>query len=224
MPPTTMPIVSPVPSTLVAPPTLRTYPAPANNYVSSSLLPLALRRLSLKPNSQSGRPHESVSDELGAIIDVAIDSFNQSSSWEEFVSKSRHTCVIAPGVQHIDHPAATILHQYKKFLVTVIMKTAQWPAAKIDNTIKRGPHKSVLKELLFLWQEFAAMMRKGQSTVLPDPTLSRNLKGIRISPVGIVPQRNRRPHTIVDYSLYDVNDDTAPIAPGQSMQFGRALH
>jgi hypothetical protein len=34
----------------------------------------------------------------------------------------------------------------------------------------------------------------------------------------------RRPRTIVDYSLYDVSDDTEPISPGQSMQFGRAQH
>jgi hypothetical protein len=67
------------------------------------------------------------------------------------------------------------------------------------------------------------MMRKDQWTVLPVP-LARKLKGIRISPVGIVPQRDCRPRTIVDYSFYDVNDDNAPIAPGQPMQFGCALH
>jgi hypothetical protein len=103
------------------------------------------------------------------------------------------------------------------------MKTAQLPTAKIDSTIKRGPHKSALKELLFLWQEFAAMMRKGQWTVLPA-SLARKLKGIRISPVDIVPQRDRRPRTIVDYSFYAVNDDTLPIAPCQSMQFVHALN
>jgi hypothetical protein len=66
-------------------------------------------------------------------------------------------------------------------------------------------------------------MRKGQWIVLPA-LLAQKIKGIRIRPIGIVPQRDRRPRTIVDYSFYDVNDDTAPIAPGQSMQFGRALH
>jgi hypothetical protein len=66
-----------------------------------------------------------MSDELGMFIDVAVDSFNQSSSREEFVSKSCHTCDIAPGVQQIEHTAATILHQYKKRGVPVITKTAQ---------------------------------------------------------------------------------------------------
>jgi hypothetical protein len=67
------------------------------------------------------------------------------------------------------------------------------------------------------------MMRKGQWIVLPA-SLARKLKGIRISPVGIVAQHDRHPRTIVDYSLYDVNYGTSPIAPGQSMQFGCALY
>jgi hypothetical protein len=103
------------------------------------------------------------------------------------------------------------------------MNTAQWTAAKIDGTIKRRPHKTFLKELLFIRQDFSAMMRKGQWTVLPA-SVARKLKEMRIFPVDIVPQRDHRPRMIVDYSLYDVNDDTARIATGQSMQFGRALH
>jgi hypothetical protein len=153
-------------------------------------------RLSLTPNSQSVRPHQGVSDELSMLVDVAVSLFNQYSSWEEFVSKSCHTCAIAPDVKHIDHPAAIILHQYKKSGVPVIMKTVNWPATKIDSTINRGPHKSPLKELLFLWQEFAAMMRKGQWTVLPA-SMAQKLKGMRISPVGIGPQRDRGPRTII---------------------------
>jgi hypothetical protein len=105
-----MPRISPVPSDPVVPPTLRTHPAPANH--------------SGFTKSQSVRPYECVSDELGMLINVAVDSFNKSSSWEEFVSKSCHTCDIAPGVQHIDNPSATILHQYKTRGVPVIMNTA----------------------------------------------------------------------------------------------------
>jgi hypothetical protein len=107
-------------------------------------------------------------------------------------SKSRHTCDIAPGVQHIDHPAATILHQSKKHGVPVTTKTSQWPIAKIDSTIKRGPHKLDFKDLLFLRLEFSAMMREGQWTVFPA-SLARKLKGIRIIPNGIVPQRDSSP-------------------------------
>jgi hypothetical protein len=40
----------------------------------------------------------------------------------------------------------------------------------------------------------------------------------------VVPQRDRRPRTIVDYTFSFVNAETAPLAPLGSMQFGHALH
>jgi hypothetical protein len=40
----------------------------------------------------------------------------------------------------------------------------------------------------------------------------------------VVPQCDRFPHTIVDYSGYNVNDDTAHVAPHEYMQFGITLH
>jgi hypothetical protein len=46
---------------------------------------------------------------------------------------------------------------------------------------------------------------------------------LRISPMGVVPQKDRRPRTIVDYSYSGVNQATLSIAPNESMQFGRAL-
>jgi hypothetical protein len=42
--------------------------------------------------------------------------------------------------------------------------------------------------------------------------------------MGVVPQRDRRPRTIVDYTFSFVNAETAPLAPRESMQFGHALH
>jgi hypothetical protein len=47
---------------------------------------------------------------------------------------------------------------------------------------------------------------------------------LRLNPLGVVPQRDRRPRTICDYSFFAVNLDTVPVAPQESMQFGRALH
>jgi hypothetical protein len=85
--------------------------------------------------------------------------------------------------------------------------------------MKRSSHKSALQERLFLRQEFAAIMRKGQWTLLPA-SLARKLKGLCISPIGVVLQRDHHPRTIMDYSFYNVNDDTALVAPNESMQFG----
>jgi hypothetical protein len=68
----------------------------------------------------------------------------------------------------------------------------------------------------------ADMVEKGQWVVLPYELL-RHLPQLRISPIGVVPQHDRRPRTIVDLSFFGVNKETVPLAPTESMQFGRTL-
>ena len=66
------------------------------------------------------------------------------------------------------------------------------------------------------------MMDKEQWTVLPA-SLVKDIPGIRLSPLGLVPRRNRRDRMISDYSFFGVNDDTVPLAPPETMQFGQTL-
>ena len=51
----------------------------------------------------------------------------------------------------------------------------------------------------------------------------KRMFGLRLSPIGLVEQRNRRDRMISDYSYFDFNADTFNIAPAEAMQFGRAL-
>ncbi|KAL3826648.1 hypothetical protein ACHAXA_009089 [Cyclostephanos tholiformis] len=74
----------------------------------------------------------------------------------------------------------------------------------------------------YLKEEFIDMINKGQWIVLLYSAI-RHLPGLRISPPGVIPQWDHRPHWIVDYSWWDVNDDTLPLAAMESMQFGHAL-
>jgi hypothetical protein len=46
---------------------------------------------------------------------------------------------------------------------------------------------------------------------------------LRISPMGVVPQNDPHPSTIVDYSLSGVNQATILLVPDEAMQFGCAL-
>jgi hypothetical protein len=70
----------------------------------------------------------------------------------------------------------------------------------------------------------ADMIEKNQWLVLPYKQVKALLPHLRISPIGVVPQRDRRPRTIVDYSFSGVNQETCPIAPNEAMQFGTVLH
>jgi hypothetical protein len=103
------------------------------------------------------------------------------------------------------------------------MRTLPWSRHRKDASIERGAHLSAKQHVAFLRQEFASMIKKGQWTVFPA-RLVRHMHKLRISPIGVVYQRDRRPRTIVDYSFCDVNEYTAPWAPYEAMQFGRALH
>jgi hypothetical protein len=67
--------------------------------------------------------------------------------------------------------------------------------------------------------EFA---HSGFWTLLPY-RLVKHMPNLRLSPLGIIPQRDRRPRLIVDYSFWGVNDETVRLSPHGAMQFGRAL-
>jgi hypothetical protein len=66
------------------------------------------------------------------------------------------------------------------------------------------------------------MINKGQWIVLPARLLM-DARNLRIRPLGVVPQWDRHPRTICDYSYYLVNEDTIELCPEKFMQFGRAL-
>ena len=66
------------------------------------------------------------------------------------------------------------------------------------------------------------MIEKQQWIILPAE-LVKKLPGLRLSPLGLVPQRGRRDRMICDYSYFGVNSETFELAPKEAMQFGRTL-
>ena len=66
------------------------------------------------------------------------------------------------------------------------------------------------------------MMDKEQWAVLPA-SLVKDIPGIQLSPLDLVPKRKRRDRMISDYSFFGINDNTVPLAPPEAMQFGQTL-
>jgi hypothetical protein len=126
------------------------------------------------------------------------------------------------GQLRIDHPAQRFLNYLRKQGVPVLFSTKPWDPSRIEAAMRRGPHKSAKEHRDFLQTEMADMIEKNQRMVLPYAQV-QSLPNLRISPIGVVPQRDRRPRTIVDYSYSNVNQETCPIAPVEAMQFGTAL-
>jgi hypothetical protein len=82
--------------------------------------------------------------------------------------------------------------------------------------MKCGPHKSSTEHSSFLDEEMATMVSHGQWMVLPY-SIVRDIPGLRIAPIGVVPQHDRRPRTIVDYTYYHLNAETVFLDPSKAM-------
>ena len=70
--------------------------------------------------------------------------------------------------------------------------------------MERGSHKSATEYREFLEEEMVDMVNKQYWVVLPYRQV-RELENLRISPLGVVPQRDRRPRIIVNYSFSGLN-------------------
>ena len=104
----------------------------------------------------------------------------------------------------------------------MLQATKPWDREAISIALARGSHQSALGHLEFLRDEMADMIDQGYWVILPYSAVL-HLPNLRLSPLGVVPQRDRRPRVIVDYTFWGINEETVPLAPTESMQFGRAL-
>jgi hypothetical protein len=163
---------------------------------------------------------------LGTYIDRNVRLLEELG-WEKFVRQRRGESDISPNVDCIRHPARSHLRHLRKRGARAPMSTAPWSDERLASTMARGPHKSAFEYAEFLGDELMEFVLKGQWVVLPYNLVKRLprrfTRQLRVSPMGVVPQRDRRPRVIVDYSFFGVNDDTVKLAPREAMQFGKAL-
>jgi hypothetical protein len=163
-----------------------------------------------------------LNDRLGKLINQSVASFSAAPSWASFVRRSRGLPHIAAHVAKLPHHAASYLEDLRQHGADVVFDTPQWTAAHLHRCLERGPHASATDHADFVRDEMADFIEKGFWTVLPFH-LIKDLPNLRLSPLGVVPQRDRRPRLIVDLSFYGVNSDTVRQAPPEAMQFGRTL-
>lgn len=129
------------------------------------------------------------SSELGEYVasDVAL---LKSLGWEAFVKSKRGRGDI--GLLDKPHPANRLLQHYKNHGAPVRFSTPDWTSDQLLAAVDRGPHRSCEKNVEFLKEEFIDMIQKGQWVVLPF-RVAKTLPGLRLSPPGVIDQRDRRP-------------------------------
>ncbi len=163
---------------------------------------------------------DNTSEELGKLICRDVDLLRRVG-WRSFVKLRRGEGDLS-SLQNVNHPARRLLMRLKHRGAPVKFTTPPWSSKQIHDAIRRGPHQSCNDYVDFLNEEFVDMIKKGQWVILPA-SVALQLPGLRISPPGVVPQRDRRPRWICDYTWSLVNQETIRLAPHEAMQFGNCL-
>ena len=143
---------------------------------------------------------------LGEYV-VCYSGRYRALGWNKFITGCRLPSDFATNVQQLPHRAAQLLDHLRRRGASVPFQTAPGTQAKLEATLARGSHKSAIEHLAFLQDEILAMMQKGQWILLPY-ALVKDLPNLRLSPLGVVPQRDRHPRVIVDYTYNGINEDT----------------
>ena len=146
----------------------------------------------------------------------------RADGWDETIRNARGRSNIPSEVGRLPHKSARLLSHLGKRGAGVPMATRPWTIDRLEEAICRGPHQSAHGERAFVASEMLDFCHQGYWIVLPFDEVA-TLRGLRLSPLGVVPQRDRRPRLIVDYTFSGVNGDTVLLAPREAMQFGKAL-
>ena len=139
----------------------------------------------------------------------------------------RGRLALNPNVGKIPHAAAAYLDFLRRLGAPALSTHRPWTPADVQAAADRGPHQSAEAHRDFLWEESVEMCQRRHTLVLPLSVVKK-LKRVRVSPPGVIPQRDRRARTVSDLTdaaspMPGVNETTVPLAPADAMQFGQAL-
>ena len=163
-------------------------------------------------------------DRLGTLVHSLSQKLARAPSWREFVNKVRGKSYLSAGIGDIPHTARTYLQQLRDQGIQVRLDDPPWDAKRITANAQRGTHPSATVHRHFLRGEFADFIEAGFWVVLPLKQL-RTLPGgdLRLSPMAVKEEFNRRPRVLVDHTWFGVNEHTLPDLPKEVMQFGGTL-
>ena len=174
----------------------------------------------LKRRRTEDDPDAEWMEQMGKFSQQFSDRMSEIG-FERLVAEVRGKPDISPEVGSIPHPAAVLLEELRTVGARVEISTEPLTAKQLDAAAEYGSHGSCVRGLGFICREMLDFIEKGFYMVLPFDQV-RDLEGLRLAPMGLVPQRDRRDRIVVDYSFYGLNDATVSTAP-DSMQYGRAL-
>ena len=181
-------------------------------------MPLSTKRRRLAPDTRTLSAVE-----LGKLAKVNA-TYIARIGWHRFFRSIRHRNCLHPNFTRWKHhrPNPQLL-QIIKSGAPCVTSSSPWSLLHKDHCVHRGSHPSARIVFAdFLQDEMLDMVNRKYWTVVPYRAV-RHLPQLKISPAGVIPQRNRRPRTIIDYTFSGVTASTFQLAPPHAMQFGKAL-
>lgn len=166
------------------------------------------------------------SDRLGTLVQELTALYSSSESWEDFVTGFRGPSYLSEELETLEHPASTLLAEWRDNGVPVKTTSAPWTLEQKDECVRRGCHPSAIEHGEFLREEMAEFVGNRFWAVLPYDTI-RHLENLMFSPSAIKTERERKPRLLCDHSWPwpwgSINSTTIPHAPPEAMQFGGTL-
>jgi len=142
--------------------------------------------------------------------------------WVPFIKQMQYPSELASHLKTIPHAAGPYLHRLNVTGVPAPSSATPWPEKTRRHVLTRGPHVSAARLYRsFLMEDMLDMVHRKFWVVLPYKAV-RRYTHLNLAPSGVVPQRERRPRPIMDYTFTGVNQHSLPLAP-DSMQIGNTL-
>jgi hypothetical protein len=99
-------------------------------------------------------------------------------------------CDISDSISELPHNASPLLARLCLNGAPVVLATEPWDQSLLQKRFQRAPHKSADEYSEFLQEEFLEFVQKGFWMLLPYDDV-KHLPGLRLSPIGVAPQRDR---------------------------------
>ena len=97
------------------------------------------------------------------------------------------------------------------------------PAQELTRAIQYVAHSSATKETTFARKELQEQAQAGHIALFPLRAV-RHLPKLWLSPLAAIPQRDRKPRLIYDFSWSGLNEAVTQVAHKEAMRFGKSLY
>ena len=146
--------------------------------------------------------------------------------WRKLAKKRQGCSAISDDLGALPHKAARYLNYLRQLGTPVHWSAPPKSPDDLQTAVNQEPHPLAVAHQEFLWEESLEMCKRRHTMVLPFSAV-KHLRGVQVSPPGVVPQANRRPRTVADLTFWGVNASTvASLTPQKvrsAMVRGRRL-